>query len=212
MHTLTRCLTGAMLILVFIATLYTPATFASLLIACIALYIVCCEWPQLATGYWWLATPVYPALPFVLAVVINEEPIYRPLLCMLVIGVAAHDTGAYFIGRFAGTHKLCPTISPGKTWQGLFGGMLCVWAAFLCMAHYFNTSSSWLTLLCIASIVSFAATAGDLFESWLKRRAGVKDSGTLLPGHGGFLDRCDGMMSCMYLLYPLRHILLQMLR
>jgi len=101
------------------------------------------------------------------------------------------DIFAYFAGRAIGGPKLAPRISPSKTWAGLVGGVagaeLFGWlvAAFLDLGSPF---------LYISGFMGVLAQAGDLFESWVKRRAGVKDSGTLLPGHGGALDRLDGFL------------------
>ena len=105
--------------------------------------------------------------------------------------VWATDIGAYFAGRFIGGLKLAPGISPNKTWAGLIGGMAAasLLAGFL---HWYAGLAWRLTLATPALAV--LAQGGDLFESWLKRRAGKKDSGTLLPGHGGVLDRLDGLV------------------
>lgn len=115
------------------------------------------------------------------------------LVLYLLLAVWATDIGAYFAGRKFGRSKLAPAISPGKTWEGLGGGMA--------LAAIVGGVSSWFTpfpqsvVLCafMAFLLGGIAQAGDLFESWLKRSAGVKDSGTLIPGHGGLLDRVDGL-------------------
>ena len=107
----------------------------------------------------------------------------------------ATDIFAYFAGRAVGGPKLAPRISPNKTWAGLIGGMagagLCGWA----VAWQFEME--WLFLWAGAPL-GLAAQIGDLYESWEKRRAGVKDSGTLLPGHGGVLDRLDGLLAVAF--------------
>ena len=107
--------------------------------------------------------------------------------------VWATDIGAYFAGRQFGGPKLAPAISPNKTWAGLAGGML---AAAVVGALFHSVTPFPATLgLCIliGPLLAIVAQTGDLFESWMKRRAGVKDSGTLIPGHGGLLDRIDGL-------------------
>ena len=117
------------------------------------------------------------------------------LLYMLTL-VSFADIGAYFSGRRFGKHKLAPAISPGKTWEGVFGGLL---FNLLWMLLVFQISDGWgidlLHFLLIGLLTSGISVVGDLFESILKREAGVKDSGSLLPGHGGVLDRIDGVIS-----------------
>jgi CDP-diglyceride synthetase len=105
--------------------------------------------------------------------------------------VWATDIGAYFSGRAIGGPKLAPLISPGKTWAGLAGGVVCATIFALAMHRYLGLP--W-RLTAATPALALVAQAGDLYESWLKRRAGVKDSGNLLPGHGGVLDRLDGLV------------------
>jgi len=106
------------------------------------------------------------------------------------------DIGAYFSGRKFGKHKLAPTISPGKTWEGLIGGLL---ANLVWIVGVYQLSSGWglglPQFLLISLATSLISVVGDLFESILKREAGVKDSGKLLPGHGGVLDRVDSVIA-----------------
>lgn len=111
----------------------------------------------------------------------------------LVASVVATDIGAYFAGRLIGGPKLLPSISPKKTWAGLFGGMAASAAAGAALADQFVGNVT-LSAACGAGL-AVVAQAGDFLESWLKRRAGVKDSGHLIPGHGGFLDRLDGFLA-----------------
>jgi phosphatidate cytidylyltransferase len=108
--------------------------------------------------------------------------------------VWATDIGAYFAGRAIGGPKIAPRISPNKTWAGLFGGML---GALLLGWIYSCWAQLPIELALMSPVLAVFAQAGDFFESWLKRRAGVKDSGTLLPGHGGLLDRLDGAVSSL---------------
>ena len=112
--------------------------------------------------------------------------------------VIATDVGAYFSGRSIGGPKIAPKISPSKTWAGLGGGML---AAGFVSAGFFAWNSddgSLRTMMFIAfaigALLAVVAQSGDFFESWLKRRAGVKDSSNLIPGHGGVFDRVDGLL------------------
>lgn len=105
--------------------------------------------------------------------------------------VWACDIGAFVAGRFIGGPKLAPAISPNKTWAGLLGGVA-LSSVFGAAMHQFYGLPLRLTLA--TPLLAVFAQAGDLYESWLKRRAGVKDSGTVLPGHGGVMDRLDGLV------------------
>jgi phosphatidate cytidylyltransferase len=128
----------------------------------------------------------------------------RLLAAMAIVWIA--DTAAYFTGRAFGRHKLAPEISPGKTWEGVAGGVAGVMIYAIVIA---GVAPAWLSLptrgAAIAWVVFAMAVAawsvcGDLFESLQKRQAGVKDSGQLLPGHGGILDRIDALLAAMPLL------------
>jgi phosphatidate cytidylyltransferase len=126
-----------------------------------------------------------------LSTVINGNTDFSP---GMVIGffllVWANDTGAYLTGISIGRHKLFERVSPKKTWEGFFGGMIIAVAAAWFLAPWLGITgrTGWVL---VAVIVSVAGTYGDLVESMLKRSYGVKDSGSILPGHGGFLDRFD---------------------
>lgn len=131
-------------------------------------------------------------------VLLHQLTPWGPLWCIgFIVGIWAADSAAYFVGRAFGRHKLAPAISPGKTIEGMIGGVfgsvLVGW--FFC---YFFTDFSamqtivWVFVLGCAALIS---VAGDLYESRLKRLAGAKDSGHLLPGHGGMLDRIDGLLA-----------------
>ena len=119
---------------------------------------------------------------------LNSMPVFLALLS----SVWAVDIGAYFAGRTFGGPKIAPSISPSKTWAGLFGGMAAA-TIWLFAAKANLPGLSWLNPA-IAPLVAVLAQAGDFFESWMKRRAGVKDSGNAIPGHGGFFDRLDGLL------------------
>jgi len=105
--------------------------------------------------------------------------------------VWATDIGAYFAGRVIGGPKLAPAISPNKTWAGLAGGVVLASVFGAAMHRYCGLP---LRMTLATPVLAVIAQGGDLYESWLKRRAGVKDSGTLIPGHGGVLDRLDGIV------------------
>lgn len=119
------------------------------------------------------------------------------LLVALAI-VWAGDTGAYFFGRAFGRRKLAPTISPNKTIEGLFGGVACalpVALGFAWLAGATREQLPWVLLVALVTVL--ASVVGDLFESLLKRHVGVKDSGDVLPGHGGILDRIDAVLAAL---------------
>ena len=140
---------------------------------------------------------------FVALIELQARSPWLVLAAMAIVWVA--DTAAYFFGRAFGRRKLAPQVSPGKTWEGVFGGFgaVLVYAALLVpfarAAGYDGTVgviavAAWLAIaLALASL----SVLGDLYESWLKRVAGVKDSGTILPGHGGVLDRVDALLAAM---------------
>lgn len=113
------------------------------------------------------------------------------MVLWVFIVVWSVDIGAYFTGRAIGGPKLAPSISPGKTWAGFYGGVA---AAALLGGAWALYSELNLVLLLLAPLFAAVAQGGDLFESWMKRRAGVKDSGGWLPGHGGVFDRVDGLL------------------
>lgn len=117
------------------------------------------------------------------------------MLFLLLLAVSA-DIGAYFVGRRYGRHKLAPQVSPGKTWEGVFGGLLASAGMAAIGVAWFSpdpglTKPAGFIVLCLVVVV--ASIVGDLTESMFKRHAGLKDSGTLLPGHGGVLDRVDSI-------------------
>lgn len=152
-----------------------------------------------------------------------------PLLTVLACVIAV-DVGAYFTGRALGGPKIAPSISPSKTWSGLLGGVLGATLALFAAARLWQEGAFALTLAGIAAdasacfgmqpcwylkagavplfatclltgiLLAVCAQAGDFFESWMKRRAGVKDSGNLIPGHGGFFDRADGLLAVLFVL------------
>ncbi|HEX7030597.1 MAG TPA: phosphatidate cytidylyltransferase [Gammaproteobacteria bacterium] len=109
--------------------------------------------------------------------------------------VWAADIGGYAAGRAFGRHKLAPSISPGKTWEGFGGGVVLVLAAGAAAAFRFVDESAWLAWGILLVALAVFSVIGDLLESLLKRQAGVKDSGRLLPGHGGLLDRLDSLLA-----------------
>ena len=140
---------------------------------------------------------------FVAVVELQARSPWLVLAAMAIVWIA--DTAAFFAGRRFGRHKLAPAISPGKSWEGAWGGIVAVavYAALLvplASRAGVNTpvnASSVVLWIAFAIVLAALSIVGDLHESLLKRRAGVKDSGTLLPGHGGILDRTDALLAAM---------------
>ncbi|WP_300667338.1 phosphatidate cytidylyltransferase [Desulfoluna sp.] len=119
----------------------------------------------------------------------------------LLVTVAACDTGAFYAGTFLGKRKLCPSVSPGKTVEGFLGGMAAALVAGFVMKGFFVPELSWLFCLLLFPLVGVFGPLGDLFESSMKRASGIKDSGHLIPGHGGLLDRIDAFLFVAPLFY-----------
>lgn len=140
---------------------------------------------QLATGV------AYVGIPAIALLFIRNQENGTVLAFWTLAIVWATDIGAYFAGRTIGGPKLMPAVSPNKTWAGLIGGMIAALATGLGFAHWGGLP---LGLALASFVLAAVAQGGDLYESALKRRAGVKDSGTILPGHGGVLDRLDGLV------------------
>ncbi|UBM60348.1 phosphatidate cytidylyltransferase [Marinilongibacter aquaticus] len=138
---------------------------------------------------------IYVAMPFALVnEMVIEENTYHPWLMLgILIILWINDSGAYFAGSFLGKRKLFERISPKKTWEGFFGGAICSLAAAAVFSRFAPFLDLWHWLV-IATIVVVTGTLGDLVESLFKRSIAIKDSGSIIPGHGGFLDRFDGLL------------------
>ena len=123
----------------------------------------------------------------------------HPLLVLyLVFLVSIADSGAYFVGKAFGKHKLAPELSPGKSREGMFGGLAGAALWSIIGAWYFALpAQDWFYFIALSVAVALISVAGDLFESLIKREAGQKDSGNILPGHGGILDRVDGLLAAL---------------
>lgn len=170
-----------------------------------AILVVACIWWLLALGLilWrphlpaWLAgcAGLLAIVPAWLAILqLYQDAVYGPQwLVFLLALVWAADIGAYFAGRAFGRHKLAPQVSPGKTWEGLAGGLVLALLVGAAGAWWFVQPLP--NLLALVILVTLASVVGDLTESLFKRRAGVKDSSSLLPGHGGVLDRLDSLLA-----------------
>jgi phosphatidate cytidylyltransferase len=154
----------------------------------IAVHIATRDW-RLAAGLLYVGIPTF-ALIWLRGYGSDLEGLLFAFWALSLVW--ATDIGAYFAGRGIGGPKIAPSISPNKTWAGLGGGMVA--AVGLSYGLHYNFGLP-LILVVLSPILTVLAQVGDFFESWMKRRAGVKDSGTLLPGHGGVLDRLDGLVT-----------------
>jgi phosphatidate cytidylyltransferase len=191
---LVRTVTGIVLIAATLLAAVQGGNLFALVVAAIATAMFY-EWTRLVRGWgpaWYASGFIYALLPALSLLWIRERDEHGLYLLIWVFIVTwATDIGAYFAGRAFGRRKLAPSISPGKTVEGLYGGIAA--AAVLGGAWAIGMGLG-MPLLALAPIFAAAAQGGDLFESRMKRRAGVKDSGTWLPGHGGVLDRLDGLV------------------
>jgi len=137
---------------------------------------------------------LYTGLPFALLVALRGSPRGQALVLYVLVLTWVGDTAAYYAGRSMGRHKLAPRVSPGKTWEGAVASLLAAMVlGYFLLERFAPGAPLWLNLL-TAVLVNVAGQIGDLAESALKRGAGVKDSGSLLPGHGGLLDRVDALL------------------
>ena len=152
----------------------------------------------------WAAKPVLAVLGLLLLVatwlsivLIIHQPQGQWLLLLAVAIVSLADIGGYVAGNLFGKHKLAPVVSPGKTWEGFFGGLSFQLILIAALMLFMPVGVSLTALLLLIIPVSLYSVLGDLFESMLKRHQGVKDSSQILPGHGGILDRIDGLMAAL---------------
>jgi phosphatidate cytidylyltransferase len=148
-----------------------------------------------------LLGPVYTALPLALLLFIDMRPQGHLWIFFLLTVVFSCDTGAFYFGRSFGRHKLHKRVSPGKTWEGAAGGLLSSLLAAMLFLKFIDIHPFNVSLVLLVISISIASQIGDLAESVLKRNQGVKDSGNILPGHGGILDRIDGLLFAIPVLF-----------
>ena len=157
--------------------------------------------PRRLREAWWLGAVVYIGILGAHWLLLRGEPEGQRWLIVLLGVTFGTDTGAYAVGRLIGRHPLAPRISPAKTREGAIGGFLAGAAAAVALPIALGLDADAVLIAAIAVTLPIAAQAGDLLESALKRRIGVKDSSGLLPGHGGLLDRMDSQLLAAPLLY-----------
>jgi len=173
-----------------------------------------------------ISIPQYKANPLVLETIKKQVQgiIYIPLLLSFLVLIRngpegmiwiffllsivfAGDISAYYFGSYMGRHKLCPAVSPGKTIEGSIGGLSANLFVGSLVKFFFLPAIPWAWSLLLFLLIGVAGQAGDLFESMLKRSSSVKDSGGLLPGHGGFLDRIDALLFATPVAYLFKEII-----
>jgi phosphatidate cytidylyltransferase len=137
------------------------------------------------------------AITWVAIALIIHQPHGPWLLLFAFVVVALADIGGYVAGNLFGRHKLAPMVSPGKTWEGFFGGILLQCILIASMVPFMPEKITIAMLIALVIPVSLYSVLGDLFESMVKRHSGVKDGGNILPGHGGVLDRIDGLIAAL---------------
>ena len=133
----------------------------------------------------------------------GAENLGRNWLLFTLAGTSASDTGAYAVGRLIGRHRMAPRVSPGKTWEGVAGGFAASVGAMLAVGALLGLGVDLWEYAVVSLVVAIVAQAGDLAESSMKRAANVKDSGSIMPGHGGLLDRIDSILFALPAVYYL---------
>ncbi|MCC6238526.1 MAG: phosphatidate cytidylyltransferase [Dehalococcoidia bacterium] len=157
--------------------------------------------PEANRPTWWLVAATYPGVLGAHFVLLRVLPEGTTWLVVLLAATFATDTGAYAVGRLLGRHRMAPAISPGKTWEGAAGGFVAGALATFAATRLLEAPPTMLATAAIALALPVVSEAGDLLESTVKRRIGVKDMSRLLPGHGGIMDRLDSLLATGPTLY-----------
>ncbi|QMW24004.1 phosphatidate cytidylyltransferase [Sandaracinobacteroides saxicola] len=180
---------------VTLLTFFGEAPMALLLLGTAILVLLALSIMVRTAGKRWISTGLaYAGLPCVALIWMRGQPDGFHLVMWTMALVWATDIFAFFAGRSIGGPKLWPAVSPNKTWAGLLGGMSAAALFSALYGHYADWGPGWLVMLLLGAGLALVSQAGDFFESWLKRRAGVKDSGRILGRHGGIMDRVDGLV------------------
>lgn len=200
-----RTLTSIVLVGCFGGAFLHSTLLFLFLLSIVLFLILFFEWPNLFSPesriVYWITSLAYPIAPMIGLMALNffyrDVSMLIPLYPLMIAWTA--DTFGYLVGKAFGTHKICPTISPGKSWEGLTGSVLGViglnylfmWQLKIVPFTYYAKSHEFLLIISVVQTV--IAFLGGIFISYLKRKKGLKDTGHVLPGHGGFLDRFDSV-------------------
>ena len=207
-QTFKRAISGSVYVaIMWFGTSYSNSSF-SLLFVILGIVSIYEMW-QLRKGKRKFLAFAYVLIPFILVqfILTNNVPENwnSNLILFMLILTWTFDTFAYLVGSKFGEHKIIPSISPKKSWEGFAGGFVFTIIAAYITSKYLLTID--LQFIIISLLLPFTATLGDLIESYYKRKAGVKDSGNFIPGHGGMLDRMDAFMITIPLIYTLTKLL-----
>ncbi|MCK4650673.1 phosphatidate cytidylyltransferase [Candidatus Babeliales bacterium] len=200
-----RSISGIILGFCFFGAYLHSAILFSFILFAILLIILFFEWPKLITtkGFkFWFISFFYPSLPILTLIFLNlyyrSVDILFPLYPFIVSWTG--DTGAFIIGKLTGKHKICPEISPGKSWEGLIGGFFgififnIIFLPGIKIFPFIIYLQGILPILLLSFLLTIVGFLGDIFVSFLKRKKDLKDTADLLPGHGGLLDRFDSVL------------------
>ena len=199
-----RTISGIVLIVVALGALVLGGWVFELLCVLVGIGVLF-EWFGLARRFagktiilWMLGALIYVGIAVASLMFMRATGLGKTVV--LFAAVWAVDIGAYFAGRAIGGPKLAPKLSPNKTWAGLVGGIIGATIVLFAFAlkHHSGIGGLGPSVL-KGALIAVVAQAGDLFESWMKRRAGAKDSGRLIPGHGGLFDRVDGLLAVAFI-------------
>lgn len=203
-----RTLSGVVMMLIFLSVISVGGWIFKIFVA-LLVFGTLREWIRLIAAFaqsaaaraLWIAFGfAYVGFAAWTLVLFRDE---KPALAIYPIAIViATDIGAYFAGRGLGGPKIAPRISPSKTWAGLAGGMIAAAAVSVILAPWLLLDDDGQIARTgifagVGAVLAIFAQSGDFLESWMKRRAGVKDSGHLIPGHGGLLDRMDGLLAVL---------------
>ena len=201
-----RVLSAVVMVAVAGTALWLGGWVWTILVATVAVGVFW-EWRGLVSAFepslakralWYAGGFVYVGTAVAVLLLMRDGYHGAELVIALVATVIAIDVGAYFAGRTIGGPKIAPAISPSKTWAGLAGGVVAAIFAIALAERQTGAVGTPSLIVVFGFVAALVAQAGDFFESWMKRRASVKDSGKLIPGHGGLLDRVDGLLAiCM---------------